>query len=266
MIKNQIPKKIHYCWFGKHPLPKSALKCIQSWKKYFPDYEIIQWDESNYDVNKIKYIKDAYRAKQYAFVSDYARFDILYHEGGIYFDTDVEVIKSFEEILKNGSFMGCEIDGLPLSQYELNQKLMEKGKKICKTKRITVSPGLGMAAVPGLNIYKDILDFYQKQNFFYHDGTINQETVGMKITGILLEKGLKNIKGIQKIEEITIYPKEYFNPLTNNTGIIDITENTHSVHKYSMSWISPMKRVKSRITRIFHRIFGENCFSFFKNS
>lgn len=98
MSRNEIPKKIHYCWFGRNPLPKSALKCIQSWKKYFPDYEIIQWNEDNYDVNKIKYIREAHQAKKYAFVSDYARFDILYHEGGIYFDTDVEVIKSFDDI------------------------------------------------------------------------------------------------------------------------------------------------------------------------
>lgn len=95
-----IPKIIHYCWFGGNPLPELAQKCIASWKKFLPDYEIKEWNESNYDVRKIPYIEQAYNAKKYAFVSDYARFDILYQYGGIYFDTDVEVIKPFDEILK----------------------------------------------------------------------------------------------------------------------------------------------------------------------
>lgn len=106
-----IPKKIHYCWFGRKPLPESAKKCIASWKKFFHDYEIIEWNEDNYDVNKIPYIQQAYEAKKYAFVSDYARFDVLYQYGGVYFDTDVEVIRPFEDILEKGAFMGCETDG-----------------------------------------------------------------------------------------------------------------------------------------------------------
>jgi mannosyltransferase OCH1-like enzyme len=94
-----IPKKIHYCWFGGKELPDSAKKCIESWKTYFPDYEIKEWNESNYDVNKTIFTKEAYQIGKYAFVSDYARFDILYNYGGIYFDTDVEVIKPFADIL-----------------------------------------------------------------------------------------------------------------------------------------------------------------------
>lgn len=256
MSRNEIPKKIHYCWFGRNPLPKSALKCIQSWKKYFPDYEIIQWNEDNYDVNKIKYIRDAYQAKKYAFVSDYARFDILYHEGGIYFDTDVEVIKSFDDILEKGPFMGYEIDGLFSSENERLNDTMKLGG--------TVNPGLGIAVNPGHSLYEEILNYYANQNFLNEDGTINQETVVTKITKILREKGMKNVKEIQKIGGITIYPKDYFNPMNNNTGVIDITENTHSIHWYSMSWISPGMRMKSRITRVFHRLFGENCFAAIK--
>ena len=253
MSRNEIPKKIHYCWFGRNPLPKSAVKCIQSWKKYFPDYEIIQWNEDNYDVNKIKYIREAYKAKKYAFVSDYARFDILYHEGGIYFDTDVEVVKSFDDILENGAFMGCEIDGADLVNAEAN-----------KARCIMVAPGLGIATEPGLSIYREILEFYATQRFLNVDGSINQETVGVKTTKILCGYGMQDSKGIQKVGEITIYPKEYFNPMNNNTGVIDITENTHSIHWYSMSWISPGTRMKSRITRFFHRLFGENCFAVIK--
>ena len=103
-----IPKIIHYCWFGRKALPRSAKKCIESWKKYLPDYEIKEWNEDNFDVNMIPYTQEAYSAKRYAFVSDYARFYILYHYGGIYFDTDVEVIKPIDDILEKGAFMGCE--------------------------------------------------------------------------------------------------------------------------------------------------------------
>ncbi|MDE6612292.1 MAG: glycosyl transferase, partial [Muribaculaceae bacterium] len=104
-----IPKTIHYCWFGRNPLPESALKCIASWRKYFPDYQIIEWNEDNFDVNAIPYTAQAYAAKKYAFVSDYARFKILYDHGGLYFDTDVEVIKPFDDILERGAFMGFEL-------------------------------------------------------------------------------------------------------------------------------------------------------------
>ena len=103
-----IPKTIHYCWFGGNPLPEMAIKCIESWKKFLPDYEIKQWDESNFDVNMIPYAAEAYKAKKYAFVSDFARFWILYNYGGLYFDTDVEVIKPMDNIIAKGPFMVCE--------------------------------------------------------------------------------------------------------------------------------------------------------------
>ena len=103
-----IPKVIHYCWFGHHPLSPLAKKCMKSWKRYFPDYEIKEWNERNFDVNIIPYVKEAYEAKRYAFVSDYARFWILYRYGGIYFDTDVEVIRPMTDIIERGAFMGCE--------------------------------------------------------------------------------------------------------------------------------------------------------------
>lgn len=241
-----IPKTIHYCWFGGSPLPKSALKCIQSWKKHFPDYEIKEWNESNYDVHKIPYISEAYEAKKYAFVSDYARFDIIYNHGGIYFDTDVEVIKPFDDILDSGAFFGCETDG---------------GDVQC---RIAVAPGLGIGAPAGLDIYKEILDYYGKLVFANADGTLNTQTVVAHTTSILKNHGLNEYRGIQTLENITIYPKEYFNPLNNNTGKIDKTGNTHSIHHYSMTWLSKKARIKSSVTRVFHRMFGEDCFSRFK--
>lgn len=128
-----IPKIIHYCWFGGNPLPKSAERCIASWRKFLPDYEIKEWNENNYDVHKIQYIQEAYEAKKYAFVSDYARFDILYQYGGIYFDTDVEVLKPLEDIIARGPFMGREAGA-----YLRN---------ICKGYEgdgLAVAPGLGL--------------------------------------------------------------------------------------------------------------------------
>ena len=103
-----IPKIIHYCWFGGNPLPELAIKCIESWKKYLPDYEIKEWNESNFDINCCAYVREAYEAKKWAFVSDYARFWILYQHGGLYFDTDVELIKSIDDLIVKGAFMGCE--------------------------------------------------------------------------------------------------------------------------------------------------------------
>ena len=113
-----IPKVIHYCWFGGNPLPASAKKCIASWRKYLPDYEIKEWNESNFDVNIIPYTAEAYKAKKYAFVSDYARFWILYKYGGLYFDTDVEVIKNMDDIIAKGAFMGCENEAKPGGKKE----------------------------------------------------------------------------------------------------------------------------------------------------
>ena len=239
-----IPKKIHYCWFGGNPLPESAKKCIASWRKFFPDCEIVEWNEENYDVNAMVYTAEAYKAKKYAFVSDVARFEILYREGGVYFDTDVEVIRPFDDILERGAFMGCERDG--------------------GNGDISVAPGLGIAAPAGLPLYRDIIEYYRTQKFLDEDGRPNTETVVVRVTGLLKAAGLEDVKGIQTVGGITVYPKEYFNPLDSNTGKIEKTENTRSVHLYSMTWLSGPQRLRSRLTRPFHRLFGEDCFSFLK--
>ena len=137
-----IPKIIHYCWFGRKPLPELAIKCIASWKKFFPDYEIKEWNEDNFDVNQIPYTMQAYKSKKYAFVSDFARFWILYNYGGIYFDTDVEVIKPMDHIIDQAPYMGVEID-LNLSDEQSISN--------------SVNPGLGIAAPKGHYFYKKIL-------------------------------------------------------------------------------------------------------------
>ena len=140
-----IPKVIHYCWFGRKQLPKDAVDCIESWKKYYPDYEIVEWNEDNFNVNICDYVKEAYAEKKWAFVSDYARFWILYNYGGLYFDTDVEVIKRASDIIAKGSFMGNE--------YGLEQNT------------VLVNPGLGMGAEKGLAFFKTVLDYYNNIHF-----------------------------------------------------------------------------------------------------
>lgn len=229
-----IPKKIHYCWFGRNPLPEDAQKCIASWREFFPDYEIIEWNEDNFDVNTIPYTAEAYSVKKYAFVSDFARFKILYEHGGLYFDTDVEVIKSFEDILAKGPFMGCEISN---------------------SKQIAVNPGLGLGAKHSMSFYKKVLEYYESLHFLNTDGTPNMKTVVSYTTELLENEGLRFSTEVQEIAGITIYPKDYFNPLDDNTGILKITPNTHSIHWYSKTWLKiPSWRIKA--SRLFHRIFG----------
>lgn len=212
-----IPKVIHYCWFGYNPLPDEAKKYIDSWKKYCPGYEVRQWDESNFNVNCCQYVKDAYEAKKWAFVSDYARFWILYKYGGLYFDTDVEMIKPIDDIVAKGSFMGMEQIGI-------------------------VAPGLGLAANPGLNLYKEILNEYEKSSFYKFPGVQEDENVVGKVTKILKQHGFNvDTNEVQQVCGIMIYTPEYFAPLNYKTRELEITENTRTIHHYAATWINPME-------------------------
>ena len=229
-----IPKKIHYCWFGRNPLPEDAQKCIASWRKYFPDYEIIEWNEDNFDVNSIPYTAQAYSAKKYAFVSDYARFKILYEYGGLYFDTDVEVIKPFDDILEKGGFMGREMEA-------------RKGG--------LVNPGVGMGVEKGHRIYEAVLKKYAGLCFLNPDGSYNLKTVVSYTTEELSNFGLQCTDEIQNLNGIYIYPVEYFNPFDDLTGKLKKTPNTHSIHWFSKSWL-PVSTFRTKISRLSHRILG----------
>lgn len=226
-----IPKIIHYCWFGRKPLPRLAKRCIASWKKYLPDYEIKEWNEDNFDVNIILYTKEAYSAKKYAFVSDYARFWILYKYGGLYFDTDVEVLRPMDAIIERGSFMGC-------------QNLSEPG---APPNELGVNPGLGLGVNPGLGLYKEILDLYSTLHFIKENGTENLTTVVHYTTDLLVKHGLQNTPEIQCIEGVYIYPKDYFCPLDMRD--INITSNTYTIHHFAASWLSPMAQLRKKIKR-----------------
>lgn len=226
-----IPKIIHYCWFGRNPLPPEAEKCIASWRKYLPDYEIKEWNEDNFDVNIIPYTAEAYEAGKYAFVSDYARFWILYKYGGVYFDTDVEVIRPMDDILAEGNFMGFETD--------------PDGK----SGKGSVNPGLGLGVVSGLGLMKKMLDMYESRHFVYEQVMKNQITVVHIATQMLLDCGLRPISGIQEVAGVRIYPSEYFCPIKVTTGRMHITENTRTIHHYAGTWAEGSFSIKRMIRR-----------------
>lgn len=233
-----IPKKIHYCWFGGKPLNKLGKKCLKSWKKYFPDYEIIEWNESNFDLNCCEYVKQAAKEKKWAFVSDYVRFKVLYEQGGIYFDTDVEVIKPFDDILSRGAFMGCENPNLDSA--------------------FAVNPGLGIAVAPGFGIYKEMLNSYETSSFYKDDGTLNLYTIVQRTTDLLRKYGLRDTMEVQHVADITIYAAEYFCPINMQTGRLEITKNTHSIHRYAGSWVSRSERFRGKVYHFFNRVLGNN--------
>lgn len=227
-----VPKIIHYCWFGGSPLPELAVKCIDSWKKYFPDYKIRKWDESNFDINCCAYVREAYEAGKWAFVSDYARFWILYHEGGIYFDIDVEVLQPFGDILEEGAFMGCE-------SFD------------------HVNPGLGLGAIPGLGVYREMLEIYERKHFITEDGKLDLTTVVVYITDLLRKKGFQGDGRIECIDGVRIYPTEYFCPLKYDTGETEITKQTHSIHYYNASWLTDEERRVHRTELMLKKKFGQ---------
>lgn len=224
-----IPKTIHYCWFGGKPLPKSAEKCIQSWQKHLPEYHIMRWDESNFDVNFIPYTQEAYAAKKYAFVSDYARFWILYHYGGVYFDTDVEVLKPIDDIIEIGNFLGVE------QQDDTH---------------ITVAPGLGLGAEKNNPLFKDLMEIYQSSHFLCSNGMVKVQNIVEITTDYLIRKGLKNTNSIQQCCGFTIYPKDYFCPIDYDIRELKITSNTRTIHHYAESWIPRSTRWKNTLGRI----------------
>lgn len=241
-----IPETIHYIWFGGNPLSPLAEKCIASWQKYMPEYEIVRWDESNFDVNCCDYVREAISAKKWAFASDYARFKILYDNGGVYLDTDVELLKSLDPIVKAGPFMGCEAN----SSYSAGE---------------SVAPGLGLAANSGLGLYKTILDSYENDHFISGNGVFDQTTVVVRVTKILEELGFERRPGIQEVAGIKIYPSEYFCPKDFLTGKIHITDNTYSIHHFDGTWAGPFTRFKHKVMRTVGPK-GISCFKLIKGN
>lgn len=212
-----IPKIIHYCWFGHGEKNRLTKKCIASWKKYCPDYEIIEWNEDNYDISKNRYMKQAYDAGKWAFVSDYARLDIIYSVGGIYLDTDVELVKSLDDLLKNEAFAGLE-------QHPNGY--------------VTMSSGLGFGAVAHDPMIGELLHVYDDIQFLNEDGSLNLTPCPEIQSKQLKKHGFVRENKIQQVGSLTLYPSTYFCPERWNEIISFIKPETYSIHHYSASWVN----------------------------
>lgn len=230
-----IPKKIHYCWFGGNPKPKMAEKCIASWKKFCPDYEIIEWNEENFDVNRNGYTRMCYEQKKYAFLSDYVRLLVVAEQGGVYFDTDVEVIKPIDHLLEADAFYCFET-----SEY--------------------VASGLGFGSVACGQTIQSMLAEYD----FLLDGAEGTRGCPRLNTAALVRLGLKQDGTLQTVADARILPSDYMNPFDPATGVLRKTANTVSIHWYSAAWLSPWRRLRTRIMRPLHRIFGVDAFKRFR--
>lgn len=230
-----IPKKIHYCWFGRNPKSKMVCKCIESWRKYCPDYEIIEWNEDNFNVNMNGYTRMCYEQKKYAFLSDYVRLVVVAKYGGFYFDTDVEIIRSVDHLRVHDAFFCFET-----SEY--------------------VASGLGFGSLPNGTAIMNMVAEYD----FLLGGTEGTKGCPRLNTSALVKLGLKPDGTVQKVEDALILSSDYMNPFDTTTGIIHKTENTVSIHWYSAAWLSPWRRLRTRIMRPLHRIFGVDAFKRFR--
>ena len=234
-----IPKVIHYCWFGRGEKPELAKKCIASWKTFLPDYEIKEWNEDNFDINSNQYIREAYESRKFAFVTDYVRLYAIYMEGGIYMDTDVEVLKTLNPFLHHHAFSGFETDG-------------------------NVPTGM-MAGEKGSVWAKELLDMYDNRKFIMADGSFDMTTNTTVITKYMLGKGLVLNNRYQDFPGLcTMYPAEFFCPKDHRTGKIKCTHNTVCIHHFAGTWLEHNffldLRHDSKV--FFVKIFGEKIITF----
>ena len=222
-----IPRIIHYCWFGGNPLPEMAKHCIASWKKYCPDYEIKEWNEDNFDINCCDYVSEAYKAGKWAFVSDYARLKIIYENGGVYLDTDVEAVNTLDNVLDNSFFFGIE-----KHEDKYHDLLL-----------IKVATGLGFGAEAGNEVLGSMLNDYEHIHFIKEDGSFDLTTCPVRNSKSLYKYGYKDENRTQKFLGGTIYPAEYFCPKEAGRYTDNYSENTLTIHHYSGSWLPKSVRV-----------------------
>ena len=230
-----IPKTIHYCWFGRGEKPKLAQKCIDSWKKYCPDYSIIEWNEDNFDIESTPYTRYCYKNKKWAYLSDYVRLAVVYQNGGVYFDTDVELIKSIDSLLCNDIFLALEDS-------------------------CTIATGLGFGACAGNKYIQTMMDQYN----FSKEPDVALISCPDLNTKAVCSFGVQLNGKLQQIDNGLILPVEYMNPFDDPTGRLTVTENTISIHWYSKSALSKKSIMRSKLTRPFHRLFGVDCFQWLK--
>ena len=229
-----IPKIIHYCWFGRGEKPALAQMCIESWKKYLPTYELKEWNEDNFDISQNQYVREAYENRKFAFVTDYVRLYAIYTEGGIYMDTDVEVVGDFDVFLHHHAFSGFETDG-------------------------NVPTGM-MAAEKGSVWAKDLLDQYSMRKFIQKDGSFDMTTNTKVITDYMVQKGLLLNNKYQDFPDFcTMYPADYFCPKDHRTGKIRCTKNTVCIHHFAGSWLQHKwyKDLRHSLKLLLVKLIGE---------
>lgn len=212
-VNNPIPKVIHYVWFGGNPLGEEEQSCIESWKKFCPEFEIIRWDETNFDVSQYRYCREAYEAEKWAFVSDFVRLWVLVNHGGIYMDTDVEVVKPLDEFLSHDAFSGFE-----------SQTAIPTGIMACRK---------------GFPLFEKLLNDYYDRRFLFEDGSLDLTTNVTTITNTCLARGFVPNNTYQVVDGLALYPNDWFCPKSHDTGLIHTTENTHTIHHFAGSWLEP---------------------------
>lgn len=225
-----IPKVIHYCWFNKKKkknFPPLVDKCIKSWKFFLPDYKIICWNEENFDLNTCKFVKEAFEAEKYAFVSDYVRLYVLFKYGGIYLDTDVEIVKSFDTLLNNKAIAGF------------------KSKKMIDT--------CVLGTEKNNDIFRELLNKYNNKSFYKKDGSMDLQPNTEFLLDIFKKYNIKMNNELQKKEQITIYPKEYFSPYEASVGKLNITSNTYAIHWCDGSWVPLKEKNKKEMRQYYYK-------------
>ena len=231
-MSKKIPKIIHYCWFGNKPLSDDAKKCIESWKKYCPDYEIIEWNENNFDINSNMYVREAYDAEKWAFVTDYVRLYALHNCGGVYMDTDVELIAPIDKFLIHDAFSGFESSG-------------------------KITTGI-MSCRKGFNLFSEFIEYYNERHFLVDDGSYDLTTNVEIITNICRKYGFVENNKLQNINGFALYSSDVFCPKNNSTGVIHKTENTVAIHHFAGSWLDNDKIKLRNLRKKLCRKYGEN--------
>lgn len=233
-----IPKKIHYCWFGGKPFPKLEEKCIESWKRLCPGYEIVRWDESNSPLTDNRYVQQAYQVKKWAFVSDYVRLRVLAEHGGVYLDADVELLRSLDPYLDSEAFLG-----------------FESPEKVATCV---------IGSVPRHGLVEELARSYSGRVFQRADGSLDETTNVIYFTELLGGLGLRRDGTEQAVGGVSVYPAEYFSPKDLETGKLTVTANTVAIHHFHGSWMSARQRFHTFVaqkigrenTRAVKRILG----------